>query len=419
MYPATEGEPWQLGPNGQAALSYARLGWRVLPLWPFGDGRCTCRSGVNCADPGKHPRVRRGVGDATANLKQVWDWWWAWPDANVAVATGRESGIIVLDVDPRNRGDKTMEALCAELGPLPPGPTVETGGGGWHLYFQVPNGVALKPKAGPGVDVQAEKSYVVAPPSRTGDSKNRQADRPPHRWVVRPEECPPPPLPPAWLVKITKPNVLEFIGDGAPLDTLLGGDGGSVTGPLPAHIEESIQTTIPQTVGVRFECLKRFLVSLKLHPKLAAAPVDSIRPYVRQWHWRAGRRARTKKFGDTWREARALWPKTDPRKQSIMRVAAVAFQQEPPAFAVERGYKPELVKLVLLCRGLQEVWGEEPFHLDCRGAAGLIGVKKSTAANYLNRLRREKVLQRVRKGRFGTGLSSDYRYLGVTGGERG
>ena len=40
-----------------------------------------------------------------------------------------------------------------------------------------------------------------------------------------------------------------------------------------------------------------------------------------------------------------------------------AFEETPPAFAGQRGYRGALVKLVLLCRELQRVWGNRPFPL--------------------------------------------------------
>src|SRR5262249_45455467 len=78
------------------------------------------------------------------------------------------SGIVVLDIDPRNGGDDTLDELEAEHGKLPQTVEVITGGGGRHLYFQHPGGKLvgkLVAKLGNGIDVQADGKYVVAPPS--------------------------------------------------------------------------------------------------------------------------------------------------------------------------------------------------------------------------------------------------------------
>jgi putative DNA primase/helicase len=83
------------------------------------------------------------------------------------IRTGPKSGLLVLDIDARHNGEKSLSALEDKLGPLPEGPRVKTGGG-QHRYFSYP-GVGVKSRAGiggvPGCDVRAKKGYVVAPPS--------------------------------------------------------------------------------------------------------------------------------------------------------------------------------------------------------------------------------------------------------------
>ena len=38
-------------------------------------------------------------------------WWTRWPNATIAIATGIISGLVVLDVDPKNGGDANLEEL--------------------------------------------------------------------------------------------------------------------------------------------------------------------------------------------------------------------------------------------------------------------------------------------------------------------
>ena len=155
-----------------AALSYAARGWPVLPLHGVREGACTCGR-PDCSSPGKHPRSAHGVNDATADKQQIEAWWGDWPDANVGVATGAVSGLVVLDVDPRNGGDDSLDARIAEHGPLPD--TVEslTGGGGRHLLFKHPGGtIRTRPDAlGRGLDLKADGGYIVAPPSLHASGK--------------------------------------------------------------------------------------------------------------------------------------------------------------------------------------------------------------------------------------------------------
>jgi len=146
------------------ALGYAAQSWLVLPLHSVQGGVCTCRKRSTCPNAGKHPRTRHGAKDGTTNGKRIWEWWLRWPGANVGVATGAESGLIVLDIDPRNRGDGTFDGLRDRYGELPEGPIARTGGGGRHLLFRYP-GERVRGSLGPGVDVQGDGKLIVAPSS--------------------------------------------------------------------------------------------------------------------------------------------------------------------------------------------------------------------------------------------------------------
>jgi hypothetical protein len=104
----------------------------------------------------------KGFQERRATDLELRTWWRRWPDAGVGVVCGAVSGVIVVDGDPRNG-----LALADLVGRLPVTPTVETGGGGLHLYFARPPGLVIPKIAGllPGLDLQGEGSYVVAPPS--------------------------------------------------------------------------------------------------------------------------------------------------------------------------------------------------------------------------------------------------------------
>jgi hypothetical protein len=148
----------------EAALQYARWGWHVFPLHSIRDGRCTC--GQDCGkNAGKHPRVRGGFKSATTDTHQIEAWWCKWPDANIGIATGIVSGIIVIDID-GTAGLTTLRSLLAKHGPLPRTEVVKTARG-WHLYFVLPASCAPIPcSADDGLDVRGDGGYVVAPPSR-------------------------------------------------------------------------------------------------------------------------------------------------------------------------------------------------------------------------------------------------------------
>jgi P4 family phage/plasmid primase-like protien len=154
----------------QYALQYARYGLKVLPLYGIHDGHCACKDGKNCNRPGKHPRTKNGVHDATTDSIQIKKWWGKWPNANIGIAAGKVSDIIVIDIDPRHKGTKTLKMLEAKFGPLPSTMTSHTGGGGEHRYFKYPSFDVKSDTAGkvfgPGVDLISDDSIVVAPKSR-------------------------------------------------------------------------------------------------------------------------------------------------------------------------------------------------------------------------------------------------------------
>jgi hypothetical protein len=149
-----------------AALAYAGLGWRVLPIQGVRpDGTCTCKN-AKCASPAKHPvgsLVPHGLKGATADEATIRRWWTQCPDANVGIAT---DGLLVVDVDPKNGGD---QAQLARLGNLPVTVTAKTGSGGLHLYFRPDADVSILCTSGvaglQGIDIRANGGYAVAPPS--------------------------------------------------------------------------------------------------------------------------------------------------------------------------------------------------------------------------------------------------------------
>ena len=107
----------------------------------------------------KSPRTPRGFHDATTDGDVIESWDWEGGMIGAAIP----EGTIVVDVDPRNGGDKTLDALAHDL---PPTRRVRTKSGGWHYYLAVPEGVSLRGSLGPGIDIKRPgKGYVVVPPS--------------------------------------------------------------------------------------------------------------------------------------------------------------------------------------------------------------------------------------------------------------
>lgn len=149
------------------------------------------------------PSGTHGHNSATFNWEFIRNYWGENPDYNVGVATGKQGGIVVIDVDQKPDGGKfgeeNLEALEDELGALPDTWTVLSGGGGRHLYFRFPDGVdSIRSRNGeiaPDIDIKADGGFTVVPPSIHNDTGR------PYIWEasLSPEDIPLADLPQAWL----------------------------------------------------------------------------------------------------------------------------------------------------------------------------------------------------------------------------
>jgi hypothetical protein len=150
---------------GDAALYFASHGWRVFPVEPQRKAP---------------PLTARGCLDASDDPGQVRAWWKANPDANLAVAAGAGSGILVLDFDVRGGkpGLHTLEQLEERFGSLHGTLIQKTPSGGLHLIFKHPEGVEIKNgvEVLPGLDVRSDGGYAVICPSVLADGEYQWID---------------------------------------------------------------------------------------------------------------------------------------------------------------------------------------------------------------------------------------------------
>lgn len=159
---------------------YVGLNLNVLLVHGLLNGECTCGN-ANCSSPGKHPLHSNGVYGATKDLSWLEAQYNAFPHSNVAIAAGRDSGIVFLDLD-------TPEAIEAvrKMG-VPPTWKFSTGKGEQHIFkyptiqdeLYVQNAVQIAP----GIDIRSDGGYSVVPPSKHYSGRQ-------YEWGLAPESTP-------------------------------------------------------------------------------------------------------------------------------------------------------------------------------------------------------------------------------------
>ncbi len=132
----------------KAADYYANLGWEVFP----------CKAGQ------KTPLTKNGVKDASSDPDQIAAWWARWPEANVALACGPESGVAVVDIDVKG-GSNGFDEIHAEGWEIPDTLRQETPTGGAHYFYEWDSTVKNKNNFKPGVDIRSAGYYVMLAPS--------------------------------------------------------------------------------------------------------------------------------------------------------------------------------------------------------------------------------------------------------------
>ncbi|MHB8084262.1 MAG: bifunctional DNA primase/polymerase [Dehalococcoidia bacterium] len=203
-----------------AAIDYAGRGWAVFPLHNVTDGKCTCGQ-EDCPHPGKHPRTAHGRNDATLNKAAIIQWWKKWPNANIGIATGKESGgLLVLDIDKKHGGLENLKKLT-QKGNLPTTISVYSGGGGEHYYLSG-NGTEIRNvpivDGLTGIEVRGYGGSIVAPPSNHVSGEK-------YAWRINPDAGIVAPMP-DWLLRVItkkKEKIYSPGGDQSYWEQLWGG----------------------------------------------------------------------------------------------------------------------------------------------------------------------------------------------------
>lgn len=139
----------------------------------------------------KTPMLKSWQNLGTSDTSIIDTWYKQYEGANWGAVAGPSSGVVVVDIDPRNGGDSTWAPLVAKHGE-PVAPRVRTPSGGTHYYFQH---FPVAETLGKGIDVLAHKNNVVLPPSTVQGVQYTWETGFPQRFPVAPD----------WLQKALRP----------------------------------------------------------------------------------------------------------------------------------------------------------------------------------------------------------------------
>lgn len=141
---------------------------------------------------GKVPTRKGWQSEPPLSREAIAEW-----RGNLGLRTGTVSGLVVIDIDPKAGGTR--------LDWLPETVTVETGGGGLHLYYSIdrplPNSAS---RLAPGVDIRGDGGQVVFPGSIHPDTGA------PYQWLLPPWEHPVVPLPDRVRQHVTAPKLSAY-----------------------------------------------------------------------------------------------------------------------------------------------------------------------------------------------------------------
>lgn len=136
----------------EAALQLAAAGYSVLPVNLRRDAKRPKQPFVNWSE----------FQSRIPSPDEIEGWWSRWPDAGVAIVTGKVSGVAVADVDPRNAGRVEAWEDVSDV-------AQRTLSGGAHFFTAYTT--ELGSTKLPGTDIKSDGGYVVVAPSRAEDGR--------------------------------------------------------------------------------------------------------------------------------------------------------------------------------------------------------------------------------------------------------
>ena len=356
----------------EAALSYARRGWSVVPV-RFQNGR-------------KQPAVPwKRYQKKPPSTEALRGWFSDGKYPAMGVVLGAVSGHLVCrdfdDPEAYERWKMEFPDLAAKL------PTVKTGKG-YHVYFIA---VVENTRHFSDGELRGEGAMCVVPPSPHPNSSTYEWLIPPsdeNLLAVDPEKSGF--IPQEMLQKQAEADGCGQKQSEADRGRLSAGEGRD-------EVELAIEVTLPKELRTRNQQVFQFARALKGIPSLADSDAQSLCSIVQDWHKRALPFIRTKEFEETWIDFLWGWPRVEtPMRLNLMEDAMKRAKKNP---IPDLPYEQEALRdLVALCRELQEIVGTQPFWLSVRTAGRLLGVYPMQASRWLFLLEADGWIETVTKG---------------------
>lgn len=172
----------------EAAKIYAEAGYYVLPIVKNGKAIPPKKYGISYSNAARTSKtIDKWFNPDTGKFR-------GW---NIGIATGREGGVFVMDVDRHGdeNGVATLNGIMEAEGALPSGPVQKTPNNGFHYLFRwQDNATSSTGKLGPGIDTRGGtdkccKGHIVAFPSKIDGKRYEWISAGPlpevPKWVMR------------------------------------------------------------------------------------------------------------------------------------------------------------------------------------------------------------------------------------------
>jgi len=373
-----------------AALSYYRRGWSIIPI-PYQTKAAVIHwKGYQKSRPAEN-KIRK---------------WFSGKPVNIAVILGDVSGgLVCRDFDKAEtyqQWARQFPDLAKQL------PTVQTGRG-YHVYFEADCSGIKKFSDGSG-ELRGGGGYCLLPPSI-------HPDGPEYQWL-NPLNGSIPAIDPqlaGLLNDVTEHTEhtehTEQTEQTEKTEQIQAIEGVSV------KISKIIQKTLPIEYGTRNRKIFEFARELKSLPEFEQADPMQLEQYLCIWHKLALPNIRTKEFSESRIDFLISWGRVRykvgdlPIMQLFLEVTKMKATE-----TIREKYSdtPKLQTLAMLCRLLQSQPGTETFFLSCRKTAELLGISPMQASRYFFLMQKDGFLKEIEKGggEHNPRKASRYKYLG-------